>query len=135
MLTFNHIGIFVSDIATGNKYFEKLINIKKKSNCIIDYKIGVKVQFLYDKEDICYELVAPYKNPNPVNEVILEKKNILNHIAYQSNIFDKDIEKIRNNGNLPLSKPMQAEAFNRSRVIFFLTPLRFIIEVIEGDNL
>ncbi len=31
----------------------------------------------------------------------------------------------------PLGKPMRAVAFKGKRVIFFLTPLNFIIELIE----
>ena len=133
MLTFNHIGIFVKEIEFGINFFNKFLRISKKSNLFIDANMGVKVQFLYDKKNICYELVAPYKQPNPVSKVLKENKNILNHIAYQSDNFEADIKIIRNDGSIPLGIPVEAVAFNQARVIFFLTPLRFIIEVIEGS--
>lgn len=136
MLRFHHIGIFVKETEIGIKYFENLLDLQNKSNLIIDKKMGVKVQFLYDKENICYELVAPNEQqPNPVSKSLDDNKNLLNHIAYTSNLFETDIKKIRDAGSIPLGIPMNAKAFNEARVIFFLTPLKFIIEVIEGPIL
>ena len=41
------------------------------------------------------------------------------------------MRKLRNKGFAPLGKAKKALAFNNAKVIFFITPLNFIIEIIE----
>ena len=129
-MKFHHIGIFVKNLKAGESFFSKNLNIKRASKTIIDKNLKVKVKFLYDYNNICYELVAPFGKKNPVDKVLKVKSRILNHIAYTSSNFDKSIKEMRKKNFAPLSKPMIAKAFNK-RVIFFLTPLNFIIELIE----
>ncbi len=129
-MKFHHIGIFVKNLKVGESFFSKNFNIKRVSKTITDKNLKVKVKFLYDYNNICYELVAPFGKKNPVDKVIKIKSRILNHIAYTTNHFDKKIQEMRKKNFAPISKPMIAKAFNR-RVIFFLTPLNFIIELIE----
>ena len=82
-MIFDHIGIFVKSISFGRRRLKKILDIVSVSKEIKDKKLGVIVQFLYDKNNICYEIVAPYKKNNPVDNIIKSKKNILNHIAYK----------------------------------------------------
>ena len=133
-MIFNHIGIFVKSINIGKSFISKILKIKKKSKVINDKKMGVRVQFFYDNSGICYEIVAPLGKKNPVNEVLKSKKNILNHIAYISKNFDNDQKKLRKIGCLPISIIYKAKAFHGSRVIFYLTPIGYIIELIENKN-
>ena len=63
-MKFDHIGIFVSTLSDGRKYFNKFLNIKKYSNVILEKDMKVKLQFLYDNRNIKYELVAPYGKIN-----------------------------------------------------------------------
>ena len=93
--------------------------------------LGVKVVFLYDQKNICYEIVAPLKRENPVEKVLKSKKNILNHLAYISDDFKNDIKKLRSQGCAPMTKVMRAKAFKNKNIIFFLSTLGFIIEIIE----
>ncbi len=46
---------------------------------------------------------------------------------------DKCME-LRDNGCIPISDTNNAVAFNGARVIFFLTPLGFVIEIIEASK-
>lgn len=126
----HHIGIFVENQNKGLTFFKKLIKIKKKTNLILDKNLGVKVRFIYDMQNNCYEIVSPYTKKNPVKKILAEKKNIINHFAYKTNKFEKTILHLRKINCAPLSKPKYALAFKR-KVIFFLTPLNFIIEIIE----
>jgi len=57
-----------------------------------------------------------------------------NHIAYKTTQFDEEVLKFREIGCVPLGKAQPALAFNGSRVIFFLTPLRLIFELIEETD-
>ena len=133
-MKFHHIGIFIKTIEEGDAFFKKILKIKKQSNVFEDYEIGVRVKFLYDDLNICYEIVAPLTKKNPVDEVINSKKNILNHIVYKTNNFDKDIEKLRSLNCIPVSKVFNAKAFGNSKVIFLLTSIGYIIELIEEKN-
>ena len=132
-MIFHHIGIFVKSLKQGKNFLSKVFDIKHQSDEIKDYAMGVKVQFIYDQSDICYEIVAPLGKKNPVDEVLKSNKNILNHIAYKTKNFESDIEKLRSLNSLPITKIYNSKAFD-SKVIFFLTDLGYIIELIENYN-
>lgn len=132
MLEFNHIGIFVKDLDLGLNLFRSIVPIKNIELPITDKNMGVKVQFINDSMGIRYELVAPYGGLSPVSSVVSAKKNIINHLAYLSDDFEKDIEMVRNAKCIPLGVAKPARAFNGSRVIFFYTSMGFIYEVIES---
>lgn len=130
-MKFNHIGIFVKTLSEGREHISNIIDIKKLSQEFHDKSLKVSVQFITDKSGITYEIVSPFGAHNPVDKVLNENKNILNHIAYTTDQFDKEVKKLRNNGCAPLGVAQKALAFNYSKVIFFITPLNFIIELVE----
>ena len=131
-MKFHHIGIFCNTINEGKKKSLNLLKPKKISKITYDKNLGVKVLFITDKDNIIYEIVAPYGKKNPVSKILKQKKNILNHIAYKVKNFDNVILKLRSKGFAPLGRAQPALAFKNMRVCFFLTPLNFIIEVIES---
>ena len=130
-MKFDHIGIFCKNLESGRKKLIEIFPILNLSKEFHDPLLKVSVQFLYDDNDFCYELVAPNGQGNPVDSILKNKKNILNHIAYKTHDFDLTIKKYRNFGCLPLTLPQPAIAFNGARVIFFLTPVDIIVELIE----
>ena len=132
-IKFDHIGIFVKNLNIGRKYLSKIFLIKKKSKIFIEPAFNVKIQFLYDHSDICYEIIAPNssRSNNIVTKVLNEKKNILNHIAYKTKNFEKTIKKFRGTGFINITNPKKMVAFKGKRAIFFLSPLGIIIELIE----
>jgi len=132
-MNFHHLGIFANNISVGKNFLEDLLNIKKSSKVIVDKKMGVKVIFLYDSSGICYEIVSPYGKKNPVSKVLRQGFNILNHIAYKVKKFDYKITLLRKKGYAPIILPTKSKAFKNKRVCFLLTPLNFIIELIEDE--
>jgi hypothetical protein len=55
------------------------------------------VKFCYDRDGICYELVAPIVDDNPVETILASTNNILNHVAnksenYKDTIFFSEIQ-------------------------------------------
>ena len=130
-MEFNHIGIFVNSISIGIKELRKVVNIKKKTKIIEDKNLGVKVIFLYDNKKICYELIEPFGKNNPVSNTLKKKVNILNHIAYQTKNFDKDLKKLIKTGFRPFTNIVHAKAFSNKRVIFLINKMNFINELIE----
>ena len=133
-MKFDHIGIFVKELNYGRTEIAKVIDISDESEVYNDPVLNVSVQFCYDKSKICYELVAPFGDNNPVDMVLKNNGNTLNHVAYKTNKFDEKILHYREKGCIPLGPASQAVAFGGARVIFFLTPLKFIIELIEEIN-
>jgi len=134
MNKFHHIGIFVRDLEHGKSEISKFINIASISNEILDEQMGVKIIFVKDKHNVTYELVAPNGNESPVTGVLKRGKDYLNHIAYECDSFDDEINRLRSEGLIPLGNAKKAKAFDGAKVIFFLSPLGFIIELIEVNR-
>jgi len=133
-MKFDHLGVFVKSLDEGRAHFQKIFQIKTISDEFHDPLLGVSVQFLVDSSGVRYESVAPNGTYNPVDLVLKESKNILNHVAYRSSDFENELVRLRSAGCLPLGKPAPAVAFNGSRVVFLLTPLRLILEIIESTE-
>ncbi len=129
-LIFNHIGIFVKNIKKSEKYINVFIEKNKSSKLILDKKLGIKAKLFYDKKKICYELVEPYGKNNPVSGFLKRGTNILNHVAYTSNFFDETLHELRDNKFMQISEINYSKLF-KSRVVFFISPLNYIIELIE----
>ena len=131
-MKFDHIGIFVKNLQFGDKHLKNIFPIVHKSQIYKDRLLKVTIQFCYDNCGVCYELVAPFGDGSPVDKVLEKNENILNHIAYTSEKFDYTVDQLRKVGCLPLGSANPAVAFKGKRVMFFLTPLRLIIEIIEA---
>ena len=130
-MKFDHIGIFVKSLEIGREHFNLIYDINKWSEIFYDPIQRVEVQFGYDSSKICYELVAPKGKNNPVDKVLNDEKNILNHLAYKVENIEKEIERLKNRRCILISGPNPATAFKNKKIAFFYTPLRFIIEIIE----
>ena len=61
------------------------------------------MQFLSDTSGIRYELVAPNGPGNPVDAVISERRNTLNHVAYRTKDFDAQVGRLREARCMPLA--------------------------------
>lgn len=131
MMEFDHIGIFVKSLEIGREQLNCIFEIKKWDKPVIDNVQGVKVQFGYDSCGICYELVSPYAKVNPVDNVLKQAKNILNHVAYKVDDINYEIKRLEKSNNILITGPVKAKAFNDKKIAFLYTPLRFIIELIE----
>lgn len=130
-MIFDHIGLFVRDIEIGRRQLSTLLPIARWTEVVDDSRMKVRVQFGIDGSGIRYELVAPLGEPNPVARVLDEGKNILNHVAYRCADFESTCAALRREGAVPLGRPQPATAFGGARVAFYLTPLRFIVELVE----
>jgi methylmalonyl-CoA/ethylmalonyl-CoA epimerase len=130
-MIFDHIGLFVREIETGREQLSALLPIACWTEVVDDPLMKVRVQFGIDRSGIRYELVAPLGEPNPVARVLDEGKNILNHVAYRCDDFESACATLRRERAVPLGRPQPAAAFGGARVAFYLTPLRFIVELVE----
>lgn len=131
-MIFDHLGLVVNDLATGRDKLSRLLPIDEWSEEIADPGIGVWVQFGRDLSGFRYELVAPLARPSPVCEALKSGKNILNHLAYRVAELDRGASHLRAEGAIPLGPAKSAVAFAGARVMFFLTSLGFVVELVEG---
>ncbi len=130
-MIFDHIGLFVRDIETGRSRLGAMIPIQSWSAITEDPVLKVRVQFGVDPSGLRYELVAPFGDPNPVSAALASGNNVLNHIAYRVPDLDAAAAALRAQGAMPLGPAQPALAFAGARVMFFLTSLRFILELVE----
>ncbi len=131
-MQFDHLGVFVKTLEQGRAVLESIVPIATASDPCHDPLLKVSVQFLRDTSGIRYEIVAPNGPGNPVDAVLSEQRGILNHVAYSVPDFDAQVARLREARCMPLGEPRPAVAFGGARVIFFLTPLRLIVELIES---
>jgi methylmalonyl-CoA/ethylmalonyl-CoA epimerase len=131
-MIFDHIGLFTRDLATGRRHLGQMLPVRDWSPEIDDPAMAVRVQFAEMASGPRYELVAPFGPGNPVEGVLAQGKTILNHVAYRVVALDDEIIRLRALGALPLAPPRPAIAFDGRRVVFLITPMRFILELIEA---
>lgn len=131
-MKFDHIGVFVPSLEIGRKHLENIFQISNWTNPVNDHLQKVYVQFGLDFSGIRYELVAPMGNNNPVDPLLKQSKNILNHVAYLVDDIDVSITRLKKERCLLISEPTPAVAFNNHRIAFLYTPLHFVIELIEN---
>lgn len=130
-MKFDHIGLFVRDLTNGRETLATILPIGDWTAPLDDPLIRVRVQFGRDRAGIRYELVAPLGPGNPVEGALAGGTNILNHIAYLTPDLDAEVRRQRRAGAVPTGPAQPAVAFGGRRVIFLLTPLRFILELVE----
>ena len=130
-MKFNHIGIIVKDLNLGLDFFKSFLEINDITETIVDEVLGVNIKFFKDSSGLQYELISPLNSKSPITQALEQNKNILNHVAYTSKNFDLDMKNIRKNKSIILGAPKKAKAFKNARVVFFLTTLGMIIELIE----
>lgn len=133
-MNFNHIGIFVPSLAEGKTYLESILNISNWSEPIEDPIQKVLVQFGKDQLGLCYEIIAPCGDNNPVEPLLIQSKNILNHVAYTVENIEIEIKRLQGERCILISGPSPAKAFDNNKIAFLYTPLRFIIELIENEK-
>ena len=131
-MLFHHLGIFVKSIDKSTIIFSRDLKAQKISEVILDKDLGVKVQFFKGKNGITYELVEGFGEKNPVTNILEQNKNILNHVAYTTNQFDVQLDELNKLGYINISNVSKSVAFNGNRIVFLISPLNFIVELIEN---
>ena len=120
-MKFHHVGIFVANIKSGDNFFKSLIKINNTSKIINDKNLGIKVKFLYDCKNICYELVAPLGIKNPVDKVLKKRSNIINHIAYKVKDLNRAIIYMRKKKLCSYHTTNVSKSFKKESYLFFNT--------------
>ncbi len=130
-MTFDHVGLFVREIAQGKRAMQSMVQTIEWGPVIDDPGMRISACFGTDATGLRYELVAPFGTPNPVSGLLSSGRNLLNHLAYRVPDIETASRTLRKSGALPIGKPQPAVAFGGARVMFFMSPLRFVVEIIE----
>ena len=131
-MQFHHIGLIVKNLSFGIKEISKISKIEKKSKMISDINLGVNIIFVKSEKSPLIELIAPINNKSPIHNSLKKKFNIINHFAYKSKFFENDIARLKKKGFFQITNPMKAKYFNNKKVIFLMSKLNCIIEIIEN---
>lgn len=133
-LTLDHIGLAVPSLAEGRDRMARMLPVRRWGEPVADQGLGVEIQFGWDASGIAFELLAPLGEGSPVAAVLKAGRNTLQHLAYRTPDFAEACATFRREGSLPLGPARPARAFGGANVIFFLTPLRFVCELIDSPE-
>jgi methylmalonyl-CoA/ethylmalonyl-CoA epimerase len=133
-MQFDHVGLIVRDLVLGRRRLAAILPIVQWTAEFHDPGNGVRVQFGQCATPPIYELVAPLDADSPVSKTLAKGGNILNHLAYLVPDIRTASERLRRGGSAEIGPPRPAVAYGGRRIQFFMTPLRFIIEIVEAPE-
>lgn len=133
-MRFNHIGLVVHDIAAAQAHLGQTLQLTDWTDIIIDDGIGVQASFGRDASGVCYELISPHGEDSPIAGHLAQGRSILNHVAYTVDDIGAAAADLRRARAFPLGPARPAIAFGGRPVQFFMSPLKFIIELVEGED-
>jgi methylmalonyl-CoA/ethylmalonyl-CoA epimerase len=133
-MRFDHLGLVVKSVAKGRKTLTQMLGIAQWTAEFRDPINGVLLQFGRDPAGVCYELLEPLDETSPVYPALAGGKAILNHVAYRVTDLAAHAAHLRQSGCAPTSDPKPALAYDGRPIQFFVSPLRFIIELIEAPD-
>ena len=133
-LRFDHVGIVVPSLAAGREHLTHLFSIRHWTVEFDDPGIGVRVQFGRDESGVCYETIAPLGNASPIAQALRSGQRILNHVAYLTPDIAAAAAFYREQGCAVVGDAVAAVAYQGRKVQFFISPLRFMFELIEARD-
>ena len=130
---FDHLGIVTKSLQKGRKALIPL-GVESWTETVTDPVNGVHIQFGRDRAGVVFELLEPVDENSPVYPALTSGKAILNHVAYIVPELEPAAEIFRRGGYAPAGEPKPAIAYGGARIQFFVTPARFIVELVEAPG-
>ncbi len=98
-----------------------------------DFDRNLQISF-GEKDGYRIELVSPLdkQQKSPVDQYLSIMLGTPYHICYQSNDFDADLERLKNQKYKMIVAPAAAIAFNKKRVAFMMNLGFGLIEIVEN---
>lgn len=128
-LKIDHIGYLVKKIDRAAVMFEGL-GFKCASQKTHDQIRHIDIVFM-EKDGYNIELVSPYDEESVVSGLAKNVKNSPYHICYLSDDFTNDLNKLCQNGFAMIGEPLEAPAFNGKKVVFLVSYIMGMIELLE----
>lgn len=133
-LIFDHVGLVVASLEEGRAHLAATLGMSRWASAVDDFGIGVSVQFGVGDTGPAIELIAPLGEGSPVAEALRRGQRLLNHIAYLTPDLQLSAAHFMDQGCVPTGQPQAAVAYGGRPVQFFVSPLRFIVELIEAPG-
>ena len=133
-MKFDHIGLVVKKIARGRTFLEASLGVSDWTGEIRDELNGVIAQFGRDPSGLVYELLEPLGPDSPIGNALSSRRAILNHVAYRVHDLAAAADQLRDQGCAPVAPARPGIAFGGRPIQFFVTPLHFVLELIEGEE-
>ena len=134
MLTFDHIGILAKSLDTSAAEFGGAVGATEATARFDDPVLTVSVRFLRDRSGVVYELIAPLGDSSVISGALRKNANIINQLAYRTPSLAEGAARLKSKGFLILGPPLPALAFGGASVQFLMSPMGFIIELIEAQD-
>ncbi len=129
-MKFHHIGVVVKNIKEAFENYKKYLGFDKITEIYTDEVQQVRVAFLEIGDNVMIELIEPLGEDSPIMN-FLKKGGGLNHICYQVEDIEKEVETLREKGALIVCKPVPARAYEGNKIAFLYTPDKNLIELVE----
>lgn len=130
-MLFDHVGIVVTDLESACAHWTNTLGLLSWTRRFDDFTLGVAVRFARDSTGVVYELISPLTSTSPVARAAQTKSNVLNQLAYRTPSLEHTSKRLRAQHFNKISEPTAAIAFGGAPVQFLLTPLGFLVELIE----
>ena len=131
---FDHLGVVVEKIEAGRAFLTEAMGVTRWSAVFADEGIGVVVQFGRGETGPTFEVVAPLGGASPVRGALRGGKNVLQHVAYLTGDLGMEGARLRAMGCQATGDPRPAAAYAGRPVQFWISPLRFMIELVEAPE-
>lgn len=131
---FDHLGVVVRRLDKARPRMAALLAIAEWTASVDDPVNGVRLQFGRDPAGVVYELLEPLDEHSPVYSALEGGRAILNHVAYRLADLSAGAARLKAGGAAKVSEPKPAIAYGGRPIQFFVTPLRFVIELIEAPD-
>jgi methylmalonyl-CoA/ethylmalonyl-CoA epimerase len=133
-LRFDHVGVVVGDMEAGRKFFAETMSIERWTEVFDDPGLRVSVQFGQGETGPCYELITPLGENSPVAAALRNGQRILNHVAYLTADIQAAGQRLADQGCSATGPVHPAVAYGSLHVQFWVSPLRFMVELIEAPE-
>lgn len=133
-LRFDHIGLVVASLAEGRENLSAALEVRRWTEPVDDEGIGVSVQFGVGTTGPAIELIAPLGENSPVAGALRSGGRILNHLAYVTADLEGSAAALREQGYCTTGPARPAVAYGGRAIQFFVSPLRFMVELIEAPE-
>ena len=130
----HHIGIVVPDLEQGKTTMRGLFPHLTWSRRFEDPLQQVAVHFAGEDNGLLYEIIAPTSETSPIQRALKSRRDVLNHLAYLSSDIAADGERLRSQGCMAIGEPKPGVVYDMAPIQFFLTPVGFLLELIEHDG-
>jgi methylmalonyl-CoA/ethylmalonyl-CoA epimerase len=131
---FDHLGVVVRDLAAGRVLLGNSIGVTGWGREYEEPLQDVYLQFGRCASGICYEIVAPRSAASPISRVLASKVNVLNHVAYLVGDLGREAERLEAAEFVPVGPAKPGFVFGNRSIQFFVSPSRFLLELIEAPD-